>query len=258
VKRRPPRGRPAHVEVLGLRSLPEIVAGQRLGTLLAAAARREGVGLRRGDVVIIAQKAVSKAEGRVVALAGIVPSPLARAWGRRIRRDPRFVEVVLRESRRVLRMSERALIVETPQGLICANAGVDRSNVASGMVTLLPADADASARRIARQLRSATGFAVPVLVSDTFGRPWRLGLTNVAIGAHGLRVLEDLRGTRDAEGHVLHATILAVADEIAAAAGLVMGKRDRVPAAIVRGYPFRAGPGSGRHILRPEREDLFR
>lgn len=245
-------------EVIGLRTLPEIRAGDKLGVLIAQAARREGIPIRRGDVVVVAQKAVSKAEGRVVELVTVEPSSLARTWARRLRRDPRMVEVVLRESRRILRMSDRALIAETRHGLICANAGVDRSNVPTGWVTCLPVDPDASARRIAAQLRKHAGVRVPVIVTDTFGRPWRLGVTNVAIGVHGMKVFEDLRGSRDAHGHRLHSTVMAVADEIASAAGLAMPKRARIPVAIVRGYPYPAGAGNAQQILRAEAEDLFR
>jgi len=258
VKRSVRRKAPLRFAVLGLRTLPEIQSGDKLGAQIAHAARVEGVPLRRGDAVVIAQKAVSKAEGCAVELASVEPSELARTWARRLRRDARMVEVVLRESRRILRMSDRALIVETRHGLICANAGVDRSNVRTGWVTCLPRNPDTSARRIALDLRRETGFALPVIITDTFGRPWRLGMTNVAIGVYGMRVFEDLRGARDAMGHRLHATMMAVADELAAAAGLAMPKRGRIPAVIVRGYPFAPGAGNARQILRPESEDLFR
>ncbi len=245
-------------EIIGLRTIPEIRPGDNLGALIRDAARSEGVAIRRGDILVVAQKAVSKGEDRRVELASVTPSPLASTWARRIRRDARMVEVVLRESRRILRMSERALIAETRHGFICANAGVDRSNVPNGWVTCLPANPDASARRIAGQIRRTSGVNVPVIVTDTFGRPWRLGLSNVAIGVHGMKVFVDFRGRRDAHGHRLHATVMAVADEIASAAGLAMIKNARVPAVIVRGYPYPAGKGSGQQILRPEAEDLFR
>jgi len=164
----------------------------------------------------------------------------------------------LRESRRVVRMSERVLIVETRHGFVCANAGVDRSNVPGESVTVLPKDPDRSAKRLAAALRRRTGMDIPVIISDTFGRPWRMGLVNVAIGASGLRVLEDLRGTRDALGHRLRATILAIGDELAAAAGLLMGKRDGVPAVIVRGFRYRAAAETAQRLLRPAAEDIFR
>jgi len=247
------------VRLIALRGLPEVRRGADLAALLVRAAQQRGERFEPGDVLVLAQKIVSKAEGRTVALASIKkPSVLAREWAPRLGQDPRVIEVVLRESRRVVRMTERALIVETRHGFVCANAGVDRSNVPGEQVTLLPADPDASARRIAASLRRRTGVAVPVIVSDTFGRPWRMGLVNVAIGSHGLRVLEDLRGTRDALGHRLRATIIAVGDELAAAAGLLMGKKDGVPAVIVRGYRYRVSRETAQKLLRPPAEDMFR
>jgi coenzyme F420-0:L-glutamate ligase / coenzyme F420-1:gamma-L-glutamate ligase len=255
------RGRSPLLRLIALRGIPEVVRGADLAVLIAGAAARAGVQFERGDVLVVAQKVVSKAEGRSVALSTVEPSALAREWAPRLRQDPRLTEVVLRESRRVLRMTERALIVETRHGFVCANAGVDRSNVparAGARVTCLPVNPDASARRIASALKRRTGVAVPVIISDTFGRPWRLGLVNVAIGAWGLRVLEDLRGSRDAHGHRLRATILAVADELAAAAGLMMGKWEAVPAVIIRGFRYRAAHEPARRLLRPPEEDMFR
>jgi len=250
--------RPADLRLIPLSTLPEVAQGADLAALIIQAAAREGAEFERGDVLVLAQKIVSKAEGRTVELSSIKPSALAREWAPRLGQDPRLTEVVLRESRRVIRMTERALIVETRHGFVCANAGVDRSNVPGERVTSLPDDPDASARRIAARLRRRTGIAVPVIVSDTFGRPWRMGLVNVAIGASGLRVLEDLRGTRDAWGHPLRATILAVADELAAAAGLLMGKNEAVPAVIIRGFRYRAGRETAQRLLRPPAEDMFR
>jgi len=264
MKRRRPRGaggtirRPAELRLIPLCTIPEVTPGADLATLIAKAAAREGVKFERGDVLVLAQKIVSKAEGRTIELSTVKPSPLAREWAPRVGQDPRLTEVVLRESRRVIRMTERALIVETRHGFVCANAGVDRSNVSGARVTCLPADPDASARRVADGLRRRTGVAPAVIVSDTFGRPWRLGLVNVAIGAAGLRVLEDLRGARDSHGHVLRATILAVADELAAAAGLLMGKNEAVPAVIVRGFRVHPARESAKRLLRPAAEDMFR
>jgi coenzyme F420-0:L-glutamate ligase/coenzyme F420-1:gamma-L-glutamate ligase len=247
------------IEIIGLRSLPEVRPGDNLAALIGAALRREGFVLRSGDVLVLAQKVVSKAEGCIVRLRDVQPSDLARSWARTLREDPRFVEVVLRESHRVIRMTERALIVETRHGFVCANAGVDRSNVRSaGTATCLPLDPDRSAQRLAGRLRKLAKARVAVIVSDTFGRPWRLGLTNVAIGAAGLAVLEDLRGTRDASGRKLQGTILAVADELAAAAGLVMKKAARIPAVIIRGYHFAGPRGNARQLIRPASEDMFR
>jgi coenzyme F420-0:L-glutamate ligase/coenzyme F420-1:gamma-L-glutamate ligase len=254
-----PAARRTRIEIIGLRTLPEIRRGDDLARLVIAASEREGAGLRRGDVIVLAQKIFSKAEGRLVNLRDVTPSALARHWAKELGADPRFMEVVLRESRRVVRMSERVLIAETHHGFVCANAGVDQSNIPKrGWVSCLPRDPDASARRLVRGIRARRKISVAAIISDTFGRPWRLGLTNAAIGAAGLRVLEDWRGRKDAHGRVLHATVVAVADELAAAAGLVMGKNAQVPAVIIRGYRFRAARGFAREIIRPAAEDLFR
>lgn len=253
------RGRLSRVEIFGLRSVPEVKPGDDLARLISDALRREELALQSGDLLVVAQKVVSKVEGRIVRLRDVKPSDLARSWARTIREDSRFVEVVLRESRRVIRMTERVLIVETRHGFICANAGVDRSNVRSaGSVTCLPLDPDRSARRLAERLRKLTKARVAVIVSDTFGRPWRLGLTNVAIGSSGLAVLEDLRGTRDASGRTLQGTIVAIADELAAAAGLAMKKDAQVPVVIIRGAQFERARGNARQLIRPASEDMFR
>jgi coenzyme F420-0:L-glutamate ligase/coenzyme F420-1:gamma-L-glutamate ligase len=258
-KRAVPNSPPEAIEIIGLKTLPEVRPGDDLARLIVDAADRERAGLRRGDVVVVAQKIVSKAEGAIVNLARVTPSQLARTWARKVGSDPRLIEVVLRESRRILRMDERVLIAETRHGFVCANAGVDHSGVAGRHhVTCLPANPDASARRIADGIRRRLGVNVAAIVSDTFGRPWRLGLVNVAIGAAGLRVLEDLRGKRDAHGHRLRATILAVGDELAAAAGLAMGKSARVPAVILRRAKFRAGKDRAQKLIRPAGEDMFR
>jgi len=247
------------IELIGLRTIPEVKPGDDVAHLVFEAAKREGAGIAPGDVLVIAQKVISKAERRIVRLQSVSPSSLARTWATTLRTDPRFVEVVLRESRRVVRMSERALIVETHHGFVCASAGVDRSNVRDPeTVTCLPLDPDRSAQRFVRRLKTLSGAQVAAIISDTFGRPWRLGLTNVAIGAAGLLVLEDLRGTQDANGRRLDATILAVADELAAAAGLVMKKTAQVPAVIIRGASIHAGRSDARELIRPAREDMFR
>ena len=249
----------SRIEIFGLRSLPEFKPGDDLARLIVDAVRRENLELRSGDVLVTAQKIISKAEGRIERLSAVKPSELARSWARTLDEDPRFIEVVLRESRRVIRMTERALIVETRHGFICANAGVDRSNVRrAGTVTCLPLDPDRSARCLAESLRKLTKARVAVIISDTFGRPWRLGLTNVAIGAAGLAVLDDLRGTRDASGRKLQGTILAVADELAAAAGLAMKKAAQIPAVIIRGFSFARARGDARQLIRPASEDMFR
>ena len=247
------------IELIGLKTLPEVKGGDDVARLVWSAAEREGAGIETGDVVVLAQKIFSKAEGRIVRLRDVAPSALAQTWGRTLHTDPRFIEVVLRESRRVIRMSERVLIVETRHGFVCANAGVDRSNVrGSGSVACLPLDPDASAQKFVKRLKALSQARVAAIISDTFGRPWRLGLANVAIGAAGFSVLEDLRGKKDASGHTLNATILAVADELAAAAGLVMKKSAQVPVVIVRGAEIPAGRGSARELIRPPAEDMFR
>jgi coenzyme F420-0:L-glutamate ligase/coenzyme F420-1:gamma-L-glutamate ligase len=247
------------IEIIGLRTLPEVRRGDNLARLVIAASEREGFSLESGDVIVLAQKIVSKAEGRMIALRSVAPSALAKQWAKEIKSDARFVEVVLRESRRVVRMSERVLLAETFHGFVCANAGVDQSNVGKqGWVSCLPRDPDDSARRLVREIRTRRKISVAAIVADTFGRPWRLGLTNVAIGTAGLRVLHDWRGRRDAYGRALHATVVAVADELATAAGLAMQKNGGVPAVILRGYKFRAGIESARELIRPAAEDLFR
>jgi len=261
-KRRPRlRGGDRGASKLELYAIPgmlEIREGDDLAARIVSAAKKAGLRFEEGDVVVVAQKIVSKAEGAVVALATIKASEKAEALAAESKKDPRAIELVLRESRRILR-SERVLITETKHGFVCANAGVDHSNVpGEDVVTLLPRDPDGSAEKLARELSKKTGKRIAVIVSDTFGRPWRLGLTNVAIGASGLPVLVDLRGTKDREGKRLTATVLAVADELAAAAGLLMGKSEGTPVVIVRGYSFKPASEKAASIIRPAGEDLFR
>ncbi|HUP33374.1 MAG TPA: coenzyme F420-0:L-glutamate ligase [Gaiellaceae bacterium] len=243
------------VRVFPLEGVPEIEADDDLAALLAAAADRAG-GLEDADVVVVAQKVVSKAEGRVVALGDVQPSP--RALELADDRDPRHVEWILRESARVIRVRPPLIISETWHGYVCASAGVDASNAkGEGTLVLLPLDPDASAARLRAALRERTGRDVGVIVSDSFGRPFRKGTTEVALGVAGITPMLDLRGVRDAAGYELHATQIAVADELAAAAELVMGKVRGIPAAVVRGIDVR-GEGSGRDIVIPEERDLFR
>ena len=244
------------VEVIPLRGLPELREGDDLAVALAAAADRAG-GLRDGDVVVVAQKVVSKVEGRVVSLEEIEPSAraveLAGHDG-----DPRQLEVILGETVRVVRSRPPLLIAETRHGFVCASAGVDASNAPeAAMLVLLPSDPDASAARLRAALESLAGVRLGVIVSDSFGRAWRQGTTDVALGAAGIVTLLDLRGRRDATGYELHATQIAVADEIAGAAELVMGKTDGVPAAIVRGLDV-AGEGTAAELVMPAERDLFR
>lgn len=242
------------LELLRVEGLPEVRAGDDLGALIAAHCE-----LEPRDVVVVAQKIVSKAEGRIVGFDQITAGEEAVRIAARLiaKPDPRIVQVVLDESVRVLR-SERVLITETRHGFVCANAGVDHSNLeGEGRLALLPVDPDASAARLRARLHELTGQDVGVIVSDTFGRPWRLGIVNVALGVAGLPAVLDLRGSSDDRGRLLHATVIAIADEVAAAAGLAMGKTDRIPAVVVRGLELR-GEGTGRELIRPAGEDLFR
>jgi coenzyme F420-0:L-glutamate ligase/coenzyme F420-1:gamma-L-glutamate ligase len=240
------------IEVLPVEGLPEIVEGDDLASLIAAA-----VELRGGDVVCVAQKVVSKAEGRVVHLEEVEPSAEARRLAGSDG-DPRRLEVVLRESARVVRSRPPLVIAETRHGFVCASAGVDASNApAPDTVVLLPEDPDASAARLRTGLEELTGRSLGVIVTDTFGRSWRPGIANVAIGAAGIEVLRDHTGQHDPAGYELHSTVIALADEIAAAAELVMGKTDRVPAAVVRGLSV-AGGGTGADLVMPADQDLFR
>src|ERR1700682_1481391 len=246
------------LELIAVASLPEIHKGDDLARLIFEATRTAEIAFRDRDIVVVAQKIVSKSEGRLVSLSTIEPSAQALQLAAKGGRDPRLVEIILRESRRIVR-DHPALIVETHQGFVCANAGVDHSNVpGEDVVTLLPADPDRSARMLAAALRRLSKKRVAVVISDTFGRPWRLGLANVAVGAAGVPVLLDLRGTRDRNGKPLQATILAVADELAAAAGLVVGRGEGLPAVILRGYKYRPAQEPATRIIRPAAEDLFR
>lgn len=234
--------------------MPEIAAGDDLAQLIASR-----ISLEAGDIVVVAQKVVSKAEGRTRDLATVTASDEAIRLAPHLvaEPDPRFVQVVLDESVRILR-TERVLITQTRHGFVCANSGVDQSNIpGSEVVTLLPVDPDASAEHLRARLHEITGVTAAVIVSDTFGRPWRLGIVNVALGVAGMPALIDMRGRTDDAGRELHATVLAVADEVAAASGLVMGKTRRTPVVIFRGLDLH-GSGSGRELIRPAAEDLFR
>jgi coenzyme F420-0:L-glutamate ligase/coenzyme F420-1:gamma-L-glutamate ligase len=249
---------PPELRLFPIPGIPEIRPGHDLVKLLTAAARRAAIHFEVGDILVIAQKIVSKSEGALVRLASVKPSPQALTIAGRLKKDPRAVEIALRESRRIVR-SDRVLITETHHGFVCANAGVDHSNVPGNeVVTLLPRNPDRSARKLAAALRKQTGKRIAVIISDTFGRPWRLGLTNVAIGAAGVPVLLDLRGTRDRHGKPLTATILAVADELAAAAGLLMDKAKGSPVVLIRGYHYKPCFEPAARIIRPAAEDLFR
>lgn len=245
------------IQMFGLAGLAEIQPGDDLAALIVQAVRAAGVKIGAGDIFVVAQKVVSKAEGRIVRLDTIVPSPVASRWAREYAKDARVVEVILREARRIVRMDRGILIVETHHGFICANAGVDSSNAPPDTVTLLPEDCDRSAAELAEQLQEALGVPVGVIVSDSFGRPWREGLVNVALGVAGVQALVDCRGQKDSFGRNLQVTVIAAADEVAGAAELVMGKTRRVPVVVIQGLEL--GPeGSGRQLLRSSELDLFR
>ncbi len=251
------------LEVIALPGIPEVERGADLGALLATALRETPGAWPPGDdaVLVVTQKVVSKAEGAVVDLETVTPRADALAWARAWDRDARQIEVVLREARRIVRMEHGVLITETPHGFVCANGGVDASNVGPGsghLVTLLPVDPDRSAAGIRAAIRERTGLDLPVIVSDSFGRPWRLGITDVAIGLSGLAPLQDLRGAPDADGRVMRTTVRAVADQIASAAELAMGKTSGRPAALVRGAGARRAEAGIRDALMPAEQDLFR
>jgi coenzyme F420-0:L-glutamate ligase/coenzyme F420-1:gamma-L-glutamate ligase len=249
------------ISLIPLGGIPEVRPGDDLAQLIAAAAAGGDIGLADDDVLVVTQKVVSKAEGRVVELASVQPSARAREWADRWGKDARQVELVLRESAEIVRMAEGGLIISrTRQGFVCANAGVDVSNVGGGeAATLLPEDPDGSARSLRERLGELAGARPAVVISDTFGRAWRLGIVNVAIGVAGMEALLDLRGTPDAAGREMRSTVIAVADELASAADLAGGKVEQLPVVVVRGYAFpRAEPGSGAAALvMPRKQDLF-
>jgi coenzyme F420-0:L-glutamate ligase / coenzyme F420-1:gamma-L-glutamate ligase len=251
------------LEAIAIEGLGEIQSGDDLPALItyALAGTSDVLPLREGDVLVVTQKIVSKAEGTVIDLTTVEPRAEATDYARRFDRDPRQVEVVLREAKRVVRMENGLIITETHHGFVCANGGIDASNVgprSGDVVTLLPRDPDASADRIRAAIRERLGNDLPVIVSDSFGRPWRFGITDVAIGVSGLLPLDDLRGTSDADGRVMKSTVRAVADEIASAAELVLGKTAGRPIALVRGATFRRGEGRIADLIMPPEMDLFR
>ena len=255
---------PAELRLIGLGGIPEVRPGDDLAGLIGDALERSATGLLAGDVLVVTHKIVSKAEGRLVRLADVEPSALAQRFAETAGKDARQVEVVLRESRRIVRMDRGIVIAETAHGFICANAGVDASNVEPETVCLLPVDPDASAAGLRAAIGGRFGFArdeaPAVVVTDSFGRPWRTGIVNVAIGVAGLAPLADYRGHRDAAGYELHVSVLAVADELAAAAELVMGKASGVAAVVIRGVDptwFRESSVRA-ELVRPPGEDLFR
>ncbi|HVY54556.1 MAG TPA: coenzyme F420-0:L-glutamate ligase [Thermodesulfobacteriota bacterium] len=252
------------ISIIPISGIPEITSGDDLVKTVLVALGRNGISLRNGDVIVFAQKIISKAEDRIVRLDDVKPSPFALTLSKEVSKDPRLVEIILGETTKIIKMDQRKpekgrLIVETRGGVISANAGVDASNVSGGdAVTLLPVDSDLSAEKLASGFRKEAGAEVAVIITDTVGRPWREGLVDIAIGCSGIKPLKDYSGRKDSKGLVLSATVMAVADEIASAAGLVMEKADSVPVVIVRGYGFEKGEGGARELIRNPEDDLFR
>jgi coenzyme F420-0:L-glutamate ligase/coenzyme F420-1:gamma-L-glutamate ligase len=247
------------VQIIGLPGLPIITPGADLAALIQTAAGAAEIVLQAGDILVVTQKIVSKAEGCLVTLGDITPSSFAEHYARQWDKDARLVEVVLRQSRRIVKMDRGVLITETHHGFMCANAGVDQSNIeGQEVVAVLPPDPDASARAIRQGLRERLGIELAVIISDTFGRPWREGLVNVAIGLAGMTAIKDYTGLHDAQGYELRVSALAIADELAAAAELVMNKLDNVPVAIIRGYDYPRGEDSPARLMRAPERDLFR
>jgi coenzyme F420-0:L-glutamate ligase / coenzyme F420-1:gamma-L-glutamate ligase len=249
----------ARLELIALDGIGEVEPGDDLASLIAGALEASGLTLADDDCLVVTQKVVSKAEGRLVELTSVEPSPMAIDWAERWNKDPRQVELVLRESAEIVRMAPGGLIVSrTRHGFVCANAGVDVSNVGGGEVaSLLPVDPDASAGGIREGLQAKTGAAPAVIISDSFGRPWRNGIVNVAVGSAGIEAVRDLRGEPDAAGRVMQATVIAVADELASAADLAGGKVDQRPVVLVRGYDWRRSEAGASSLVMDRERDLF-
>lgn len=249
------------VSIFGINGIPEIQPGDRLGQTIVEAAAAQGTALESGDIVVVTQKVVSKAEGRLVKLSTVEPSDFAVSFARSADRDPRLIELIFQESKSIVRMDpDRGVIIsETHHGFVCANAGIDQSNIpGDDVVCLLPVDSDESARRIMEDIRRSIGVQAPVIISDTFGRAWRDGHVNFAVGVSGMDPMMDYRGLPDAQGREMHVTTIAVADELAAAAELVQFKAIGVPVSVVRGYPFEESEGSSRQLVRERSRDMFR
>src|SRR5258705_10308010 len=247
------------LRVISVRVAGEIRPGDSLSAKLLDALKTARLALVKGDILVVKDKVVSKSEGCMVRLDTVRPSAASRAWARQFKVDARVTELALQQSKAVIRRKNGVLITETRHGFVCANSGVDVSNVDGGSHALvLPKNPDLSAARLHRDLKRSTRLAIPVIISDSFGRPWREGLTEVAIGVAGMKALHDYRGRRDPHGYPLRVSLDAVADELACAAGLLSGKLSRTPFVIIRGFRYQRGRGSARELLRPERRDLFR
>ncbi|MGH9604000.1 MAG: coenzyme F420-0:L-glutamate ligase [Terriglobales bacterium] len=250
---------PGELRAIPIRGMGEVRPGDALADTVLKALARQKVRLERGDILVVTHKVVSKAEGQIVSLRQVKPSRVARRWAKRHKVDARVAELALSQASRVVRMEHGVLITQTRHGLVCANSGVDVSNVDGGhSAVLLPRDPDRSAEELRRALQERTRLDIPVIVTDSFGRPWREGLTEVAIGVAGMKPFRDYRGRRDAAGYKLRATLAAVADELAAVAGLAGGKLSRTPACIIRGFRYERGNGRARDLVRSAARDLFR
>jgi coenzyme F420-0:L-glutamate ligase/coenzyme F420-1:gamma-L-glutamate ligase len=258
-KKQTPPAPPDDLHIIAIPFADEIKPGDSLTGKLLQSLRRRNLAFKSGDILVVKHKIVSKAEGRIVDLATIKPSTHSTAWAKKYNLDARVIELALREGRAVIRRKNGVLITETRHGFICANSGVDVSNVDGGRhALLLPADPDRSAHKLHRELKKRTALSIPVLITDTFGRPWREGLVDFCIGIAGMKALRDDRGQRDPHGYLLQASLEALADELACAAALVCGKLNRTPACIIRGFSYEPTRGRARELLRPAANDLFR
>lgn len=247
------------INIIPIEGIEEVFEGQDIASLITRACKNNSIEILTNDIIVITHKIVSKSEGRTVDLKDIKPSSFALRTGRHIGKDPRQVEVILSESRRLVKMVKGLIISETAHGFVCANAGVDQSNVQNGKLVLLPKDSDRSAQKIRNEIQKQTRRKISLIISDTFGRPWREGQVDVAIGIAGLEPFADYRGRKDQYGYHLKASVICVADELASAAELSMNKLDRVPVVIIRGYPFKKNEkATSRELCRKPARDLFR
>jgi len=247
------------ITITPLTEIPLIKEGDTLSKMIVKSAKAQMLKLEDGDIVVVTQKIVSKSEGRVVNLKGIKPSSFAKWVALKTDRDPQYVEAILRETNRFVKMKYRHIITETKHGFVCANAGIDRSNIeGEEIISLLPKDPDESARIIRAEIKKLTGKNVAIIITDTWGRPWRLGQVNFAIGVAGMTPFRDHRGETDMFGYTLRVTNIAIADELASAAELVMAKSERIPVAVIKGYKYSVGEGSAKDLIRPLKDDLFK
>jgi coenzyme F420-0:L-glutamate ligase/coenzyme F420-1:gamma-L-glutamate ligase len=247
------------IQIIPIKYIKEVLPRDDLSRIIAESLQKQGLSFENNDILIITQKIVSKAEGKIIDLSTVTPSLFAKQIARNYKKDPRHIEVILQETKRIVRMDHGVIIAETHHGFICANAGVDESNIGNNhTVSMLPKDPDASADHLRRNLQKITKKQLAVIISDTWGRPWREGQVNFAIGSSGLKVLKDYRGEKDPYGYDLQVSQIAIADELAAAAELVMGKIEAVPVAIIRGYSFDPSSANAQELIRDAKTDMFR